>query len=166
MILYIFQINCLFRFCRNRGNLGLFGHGSLLCCHNGEQIQGQILLTAILKPQQEPSKTIYCLHQKITLLPHPHGKSFSKLILQLTYLFLHNCSHHYLVSPTPAPPLYGVVVGTNKISNKRSVNGQLITSSGAVLKYFSVFGFCVRVFDHNKSKTKKHNCFHKYFSGD
>ena len=44
------QINCLFRFCINCGNLGLFIHGDPIYCNKVELIRGQIILTPTLEP--------------------------------------------------------------------------------------------------------------------
>ena len=54
-----------------------------------------------------PPLTNQLLNHTIHLLPQLPPKPLPNILLQLTYLGLHNRSHHYLVPPTTRPHLGG-----------------------------------------------------------
>ena len=68
---------------------------------NGDLVRRNLLLQPIMEPQQIPPLTNNLLHHTSHLLTQTHQKSLPDILLQLTYLGLHNNPHHYLVS-TPA----------------------------------------------------------------
>ena len=108
-IVSLLQINYIIRYCRNCGHLGFFGHGAPIHYHGGELIRGQILLTPILKPRQEPPLTRYPLYHTIHLLPQPPGKPFLNLVLRITYICLHHRPQQDLVPPNHALLMCGCV---------------------------------------------------------
>ena len=67
--------------------------------HNGDMIQQHPLLQPILEPQLIPFLPNKLLHHTRHLLRQPPRKSLPDLLLQLTYLGLHNLPHYYIVPP-------------------------------------------------------------------
>ena len=99
MIAPFLWFNFIIRYNSNRGHLRFLVHRALLYFHDSELIRDQILLTPILKPQQEPPLKRGSLDHTSQLLPQPPGKQFPYLLLQLIYLCLHHLPHHDLVPP-------------------------------------------------------------------
>ena len=161
MIEYLLQTNNIVRYHSNCGHPRFFVHGSFLYCHDGESIQGHILLTPILKPHQEPTLPRDSLDHTSQLLPQPPGKSFPYLLLQLTYLFLHHHPHQDLVPLPSALPL--CVGGRLKRSSKnRSVHGESIVFPGALSEFLECMVDFSGFFVKQNPKTKNQDCMQTY----
>ena len=68
VIVSLLRRNCLIRYIRNCGKLWFLIHGCLLYYHYGELIQGQLLLSLILKTCQEYLLPGYPLYHTSQLL--------------------------------------------------------------------------------------------------
>ena len=90
--------------------------------HNGELVRQNLLLQPILEPYVIPPLPNNLLRHTSHILPKPHQKPLPDILLQLTYIGLHNRPHHYLVPP---PALLLIWVSGDVISSSwnRVVHG-------------------------------------------
>ena len=87
---------------------------------------------------------------------------FPSLILQLTYLRLHNRPHQDLVSPTTPPPMYGGR-GLKIISKNIRIKFESIISSGAFFSVSSVCFLCLSFWSKQNPKTRNKTAYRNIF---
>ena len=68
--------------------------------HNGELVLQNLLLRPILEPRLIPPLPNNLLHHTSHLLTQSHQKTLPDILLQITYLDLHNRPHQCLIPPT------------------------------------------------------------------